>query len=608
MVVHQLIPNSMAQLSGSRQWNLGTGNSQNPNVQHYLSLLVTSEDASSNNLETNQKKQSLINNIFPATITNDELLTAIFLFELEETTPVLLFSGATLDTKQITAMYTDAKVDGHTIKLILDSGSAGCRVDCTASVHIITADRATKTPIGEIDNFPFEVNGIIILIKVLVIEAIQYQALVGNDWLSKTNAILDWTIQELQLSQNVRKRRKKTYLGSLSKTNNNLNKLPIWEWEETDKGKGKKKEEDITKGTITTEEITSGWEREYSQELIKEPSYIPLKYKDCEKKLSSMGAWTKKCGTTFLDEEECVSCGTPITVTWHHAIFCLDSYPHDENKIWQMANTKVEGAMPSKILEIKNNSPKTVNIVLISNPDAFLNLKAGPEKFYEHYQNLAPTRGKQEQHLVQINTRLCDHCLIPCDFQYCNECDFIYNPPLCMIYTIPKEEPISSCTSKSESTFNSNSNSDNNDNKNNGSSSTQYGNEDNNNLNFDSNPETYIALPDLTKEQKLKWFSDNNEDIMPKHTHDTNTEFNLKYLRKNLIKLEPYLHTCIDLKITLEISVTTMVQLAFRNSLAKKGINIRGRIIDAGYVENIIAMLQNNSEKAYIIEPNEKIA
>ncbi|KAG9306991.1 hypothetical protein G9A89_000905 [Geosiphon pyriformis] len=33
-------------------------------------------------------------------------------------------------------------------------------------------------------------------------EAIQYQALVGNDWLSKTNTILDWTIQELQLSQN----------------------------------------------------------------------------------------------------------------------------------------------------------------------------------------------------------------------------------------------------------------------------------------------------------------------------------------------------------------------------------------------------------------------
>ncbi|KAG9295854.1 hypothetical protein G9A89_006593 [Geosiphon pyriformis] len=32
-------------------------------------------------------------------------------------------------------------------------------------------------------------------IKVLIIEATQYQALVGNDWLSKTNALLDWNIK-----------------------------------------------------------------------------------------------------------------------------------------------------------------------------------------------------------------------------------------------------------------------------------------------------------------------------------------------------------------------------------------------------------------------------
>ncbi|KAG9297299.1 hypothetical protein G9A89_001988 [Geosiphon pyriformis] len=73
-----------------------------------------------------------------------------------------------------------------------------------------------------------------------------------------------------------------------------------------------------------------------------------------------------------------------------------------------------------------------------------------------------------------------------------------------MIYTIPEEEPISNCTLESESTFNPNSNSDNNDNKNNKSSSTQYGNKDNNNLDFDSNPETYITLSDLTNEQELK--------------------------------------------------------------------------------------------------------
>ncbi|KAG9286360.1 hypothetical protein G9A89_014526 [Geosiphon pyriformis] len=95
---------------------------------------------------------------------------------------------------------------------------------------------------------------------------------------------------------------------------------------------------------------------------------------------------------------------------------------------------------------------------------------------------------------------------------------------------------------------------------------------------------------------------------MPEQAHDTDARFDLNYLRKDVIKLEPYSHTCIDLKIALEIPVTTMVQLAFKSSLMKREINIRGEIIDMGYVENIITMLQNNSEKTYIIEPNKKIA
>ncbi|KAG9301425.1 hypothetical protein G9A89_018097 [Geosiphon pyriformis] len=148
-----------------------------------------------------------------------------------------------------------------------------------------------------------------------------------------------------------------------------------------------------------------------------------------------------------------------------------------------------------------------------------------------------------------------------------------------MIYTISEEKkPISDCASESELPINHDSNSDNDD--------------DNN---------------DLSKEQELKWYSDNGKGIMPEHVHDTDAEFDLRYPRKEAIKLEPHLCTCIDLKIALEILATTMVQLASRSSLAKKKINIRGGIIDVGYVGNIITMLQNDSEKAYIIESNKKI-
>ncbi|KAG9299380.1 hypothetical protein G9A89_014029 [Geosiphon pyriformis] len=170
-----------------------------------------------------------------------------------------------------------------------------------------------------------------------------------------------------------------------------------------------------------------------------------------------------------------------------------------------------------------------------------------------------------------------------------------------------EEEPISNCASKSESTFNSNSNSDNNDDKNSSSSFAQNNNANNNNLDFNSNPETFIALLDLTKEQELKWFSNNDKSIMSKCTHDTDARFDLRYPGKDAIKLEPHSHICIDLKIALKIPATTIVQLVSRSSLVKKEINIRREIIDAGYVGNIIAILQNDSKKVYIIKPNEKI-
>ncbi|KAG9303720.1 hypothetical protein G9A89_018617 [Geosiphon pyriformis] len=162
-----------------------------------------------------------------------------------------------------------------------------------------------------------------------------------------------------------------------------------------------------------------------------------------------------------------------------------------------------------------------------------------------------------------------------------------------MIYMISKKiKPISSCTSESESIFNFNSNSDNDNDENTSSSSIQNGNETNSNWDSDSNPKIYNALSDLTKEQTLKWFSNNDKDII--------------YSGKNAIKLEPHLCTCINLKIALKIPATTMVQLASRSSLAKRGITIRERIIDAGYMvlPEVFGLFL---ALTYIIEPNEKI-
>ncbi|KAG9304204.1 hypothetical protein G9A89_019766 [Geosiphon pyriformis] len=143
-------------------------------------------------------------NILPATITEDTILAAIFSFDINNLNTHSLFSGAAINqNKPIMVLYTDIRVGGIDIKLILNNRSAssiitkqlmnqlGCQVDCVATTWIIIVDGNTKTPIGKIDNFSFEINGIQISTKVLVIEATQYQALVENNWLSKANTILN---------------------------------------------------------------------------------------------------------------------------------------------------------------------------------------------------------------------------------------------------------------------------------------------------------------------------------------------------------------------------------------------------------------------------------
>ncbi|KAG9295189.1 hypothetical protein G9A89_006170 [Geosiphon pyriformis] len=102
---------------------LEIGNSCSPTNPQFIKFTIRITLIEFGNLKTNPI-QKLTSNILPATVTKDEILAAIFPFEFEKTTPVLLFSGAALEKKPITAMYTDAKVDGHFIKLILDSGSA----------------------------------------------------------------------------------------------------------------------------------------------------------------------------------------------------------------------------------------------------------------------------------------------------------------------------------------------------------------------------------------------------------------------------------------------------------------------------------------------------
>ncbi|KAG9292274.1 hypothetical protein G9A89_009086 [Geosiphon pyriformis] len=113
-------------------------------------------------------------------------------------------------------------------------------------------------------------------IKVLIIKATQYQALVSNNWLSKTNAVLNWNTQELQLSQNGQHMQVPAIYEYFKTTTNKKPKQPTWEayqvlwadnnynklppiltWEEKGKRKKRKKESiTVTTSTYTLHSTT----------------------------------------------------------------------------------------------------------------------------------------------------------------------------------------------------------------------------------------------------------------------------------------------------------------------------------------------------------------
>ncbi|KAG9300718.1 hypothetical protein G9A89_023516 [Geosiphon pyriformis] len=72
-----------------------------------------------------QSSKQTKSNILPATITEDTTLATIFPFDIDNLNIHSFFSEAAINQdKPITALYTDARVGGIDIKLILDSRSA----------------------------------------------------------------------------------------------------------------------------------------------------------------------------------------------------------------------------------------------------------------------------------------------------------------------------------------------------------------------------------------------------------------------------------------------------------------------------------------------------
>ncbi|KAG9301496.1 hypothetical protein G9A89_008348 [Geosiphon pyriformis] len=120
-------------------------------------------------------------------------------------------------------------------------------------------------------------------------------------------------------------------------------------------------------------------------------------------------------------------------------------------------------------------------------------------------------------------------------------------------------------------------------------------------------PTTPIYLLKKQPPLQLKYFDNYGQGIRPEKAHEIDAGYDLKYPGKNTLVLQPKSLTKINLKIALEIPSETMVQIASRSSLASKGINVKGGVIDAEYTGDITIMLQNKTDKSFKIEHAEKL-
>ncbi|KAG9297943.1 hypothetical protein G9A89_018771 [Geosiphon pyriformis] len=185
------------------------------------------------------------NTILPVQIAQNTNLSDIFPFEFEANKSLFLLSNiAVNEQKAITAIESAGSIITYQLMQQLNRN-----IDRQVQTVIITADDMKKTPVGEIDNFPFTIDEITISVKVLVMDTLQYQAFIRNDWFSRP-------IQK---------------------------KVPVFEFEE-------KKEMPLTE-TYMALGSTSNQAEKTEQEIFEESrEWKKVRCKDCKKKLSSIGA------------------------------------------------------------------------------------------------------------------------------------------------------------------------------------------------------------------------------------------------------------------------------------------------------------------------------
>ncbi|KAG9297594.1 hypothetical protein G9A89_007669 [Geosiphon pyriformis] len=161
-------------------------------------------------------------------------------------------------------------------------------------------------------------------------------------------------------------------------------------------------------------------------------------------------------------------------------------YPHDKDELYNTAQAKVRGGTTEEIRRWKESAE-------VANEVTSYNMFDPVDEFQDYYQQLCPTRQEQEQYFAQINTYLCENCLI-LDLEKKME--------------IENQHPES---------------------------------------------EKFVAYTNLEQVTDIQYFDNGHLRIIPERAYPTNARFDLHYPKDQSTTLPPRSITKIDLKIVVKI-------------------------------------------------------
>ena len=124
--------------------------------------------------------------------------------EASEVQDLMQVNTARPNDNRTSALYCEASINHIRFPLIVDSGSAGSIISLALLKDLdMEITRASKTvmvnvngkrqrPLGAVSDIPLKIHECIIPMDAIVTEADSYAAIVRNDWLRKTKAVIDY--------------------------------------------------------------------------------------------------------------------------------------------------------------------------------------------------------------------------------------------------------------------------------------------------------------------------------------------------------------------------------------------------------------------------------